>query len=32
VARKSLLGAVMTLDRERDPEGVPKFRIRIDRP
>lgn len=32
VARSSLLGAVMTLDRERAPDGVPKFRIRIDRP
>ncbi len=31
VARRALLGAVMTLDRELNPDGVPKFRIRIDR-
>ena len=31
VARKALLGAVLTLDRESEPAGVPKFRIRIDR-
>lgn len=31
VARRNLLGAVLTLDRQRNPDGIPKFRIRIDR-
>ena len=29
VAHETLLGAVMTLERERVTSGVPKFRIKI---
>jgi len=31
VARKRLLGAILQLDREADPVGIPRYRIRIDR-
>lgn len=31
VARRNLLGSVLTLYRERHPDRIPKFRIRIER-